>query len=59
MTRRRGLLKGRGPLPREKAVIGAGGDAFPSTESFFSVQRMVVTSEDPGRTLAGEDESNA
>ncbi|MDX6460051.1 MAG: hypothetical protein QOE55_3748 [Acidobacteriaceae bacterium] len=44
MTKRRGLLKGRGPLPREKAVVGAAGTPFPSTESFFSVQRMVVTS---------------
>jgi hypothetical protein len=31
MTKRRGLLKGKGPLPREKAVVGAAGTLFPST----------------------------
>src|SRR5882757_5344849 len=36
MTKRRGWLKGRGPLPRDRAVVGAAGDApFPSTTALF------------------------
>jgi hypothetical protein len=40
MTKRRGLLKGRGPLPREKAVVGAAGTPFPSTTALSDSNRL-------------------
>ena len=58
MTKRRGLLKGKGPLPRDRAVVGRRGrlfhrhPPFPRQQPFLCESKKVTGSQ---RTWAEKD----
>src|ERR1700730_11805218 len=58
MTKRRGLLKGKGPLPRDRAVVGRRGRLFHRQPPFPATATVFVRKQKSHR-LSGRDDNSA